>query len=58
MNVSAISDLPSLSQMGTGPSSVSGVSLIIPVHNAATTLEATLHSVLLSSKADCVQELR
>jgi glycosyltransferase involved in cell wall biosynthesis/peptidoglycan/xylan/chitin deacetylase (PgdA/CDA1 family)/SAM-dependent methyltransferase len=52
MNTSEISDLPSLSQRRTGQSSVSGVSVIIPVHNAATTLEATLHSLIQQSHAD------
>jgi peptidoglycan/xylan/chitin deacetylase (PgdA/CDA1 family) len=46
MNTSEISHLPSLPQRRTGQSSVSGVSVIIPVHNAATTLEATLHSLI------------
>jgi peptidoglycan/xylan/chitin deacetylase (PgdA/CDA1 family)/2-polyprenyl-3-methyl-5-hydroxy-6-metoxy-1,4-benzoquinol methylase len=46
MNVSAISDLPSLPQMRTGQSGESGVSLVIPVHNAAITLTSTLCSVI------------
>src|SRR5215469_4341782 len=51
MNVSEISNLPSLSQMPTGQSSVSGVSVVIPVHNAAATLEATLNSLIQQSHA-------
>src|ERR1700747_1723380 len=49
MNVSAISDLPSLPQMRTGQSGESGVSLVIPVHNAAITLPSTLCSVIQQS---------
>ncbi|HYZ75477.1 MAG TPA: glycosyltransferase family 2 protein, partial [Chthoniobacterales bacterium] len=52
MNVTEISDLPSLSQIRTGQSSVSGISVIIPVHNAVATLEATLHSLIQQSHAD------
>src|SRR5260221_1355919 len=46
MIVSAISDSPSLPRMDASPAGVSGVSVIIPVHNAATTLEATLNSLV------------
>src|ERR1700757_4982387 len=49
MNVSAISDLPSLPQMRTGQSGESCVSLVIPVHNAAITLTSTLCSVIQQS---------
>src|SRR6202008_2418581 len=52
MNVSAISDLPSLSQMRAGQLNESGISLVIPVHNAAMTLTATLRSVIQQSYAE------
>src|SRR5258708_40170784 len=45
MIVSAISDSPSLPRTDASPAGVSGVSVIIPVHNAAKTLAATLNSV-------------
>jgi glycosyltransferase involved in cell wall biosynthesis/peptidoglycan/xylan/chitin deacetylase (PgdA/CDA1 family)/2-polyprenyl-3-methyl-5-hydroxy-6-metoxy-1,4-benzoquinol methylase len=37
---------PLISPVGAGPTGAPGVSVIIPVHNAATTLEATLNSVV------------
>src|SRR5258708_25297854 len=46
MIVSAIVDSPSLPRMDASLAGVSGVSVIIPVHNAATTLEATLNSLV------------
>ena len=49
--VSAISYSPSLLRTDASPASVSGVSLIIPVHNAATTLEATMNSVVVQTHA-------
>jgi glycosyltransferase involved in cell wall biosynthesis/peptidoglycan/xylan/chitin deacetylase (PgdA/CDA1 family)/SAM-dependent methyltransferase len=51
MIVSEISLSPSPSQTDASPASVSGVSIIIPVYNATTTLEATLNSVVRQTHA-------
>jgi peptidoglycan/xylan/chitin deacetylase (PgdA/CDA1 family)/SAM-dependent methyltransferase len=51
MIVSAISDSPSLPRTDASPAGVSGVSVIIPVHNAAKTLEATLNSLFEQTHA-------
>jgi peptidoglycan/xylan/chitin deacetylase (PgdA/CDA1 family)/glycosyltransferase involved in cell wall biosynthesis len=46
---SAMSSAPVSSSVNSNPAATSGISVIIPAHNAEATLEATLNSVLLQT---------